>query len=302
MRASRLERLLWRYEYGRLSTAHLELETVDAVRSLTDARAAQGVPAALERWSAHTLRATLDAAIAAASTAATSRRFREAIQHIRSAEMALVRIEELMTAADAATAAERSVAEITELAQTPTLQRLPAVLSAVQLVEQIALGMFGAAYGKALALAQLCTRFASALTERRAGTREEQRSYGQRLAVAGELCTATACAASETDVDPMQDGSLERLAWLFDRGNAAMATRLLTQLEIQLAGRRRFRLHFRDINSDNAPRLRELVRQRTWDGAVDYDWQQAMLAYGALLQANAERAESAAANLTTALS
>ncbi|HEX8618444.1 MAG TPA: hypothetical protein VF911_12720, partial [Thermoanaerobaculia bacterium] len=73
-----------------------------------------------------------------------------------------------------------------------------------------------------------------------------------------------------------------------------LASRLLGELEVALAARRRFRHHFlRRMNMPGKQALRLLVSEWSWDGAVDHDSQIAIALQSAAVERRAKFAEDA---------
>src|SRR5436305_8241567 len=92
MSTQELEHLLWRYEYGRLPAAQLELELREELRRLLDATTAQGDPQSVRRWSAQELLAARDEALRVASLSLPSRQYQETLRQLRKADEALVAV------------------------------------------------------------------------------------------------------------------------------------------------------------------------------------------------------------------
>lgn len=293
-----LAQLVWRCEYGRLAASALELELRDEVRRLQDARAVQGNPVIAARWSAGDLFTRRDDAIRAAALAIDNGRYRDALREIRHGEQSLLDIAALAEANRDVDAASVAVADIRQLAGTGFLRALPAVASLGPLVESMTRCMLACEYRQASDLAGLCTRMAAPLRERRA---PQPREFDARIAAVSEIYDATRAVADEAELDPTRDGSLKHLRRLLDQHQTAFAARLLTETEIALIGRRRFRLHFRErLQSDDVAELKQLVAQHSWHGAVDSDWLEALGREAVTLAGYAKRAESAAVNLDAA--
>jgi hypothetical protein len=301
MNARELEHMLWRYEYGRLGEGKLELELQEGLRHLHDARARQGNPVAADRWSARELLGHRDGAIRAAAQAIDTRRWHEAVRALRRGGEALLGVDTLIDAARNTDTAIEAVESLRELAGTAFLRGLPAIASLTQTIESIRRCMHAADHRAASYLAGVCTRIAEPMRGRRAMTAITRRDAEQRLAAVIEIYDATKIVADAAEPDPAGDGSLDRLRQLFDLDRTALAVRLLTEIEIALSGRRRFRLHFSDpLRAANPSALRELVARYSWHGAVDHDSYEAVARQAITLTAQAERAQSAAANLDAA--
>lgn len=274
MSAPQLDRLLWRYEYGRLPAAQLELELREELRRLLDASAAQGDPDSVRRWSAQELLAARDEALRAASLLLPARQYHETLRQLRKADEALAAVHGAVEAGQRIDRAVDVLNAIHDLADKPSLRRMPSISSLAGLHDTISLCMFNGRYGQASDVAALCENIAATLTARRAPTAEEWSDAAARLAALCELCAATRPFAGEEDQDPDADGSLDRLQQLWRADYTALAGRLLAELEVALAARSRFRHHFlRTIDDAATQALRLMVRERSWDGAVDHDCQ-----------------------------
>jgi hypothetical protein len=269
-----LDHLLWRYEYGRLPAVQLEAELEDELRRLLDASETQGNPLSIQRWSARELLAARDEALRAALLSLPSRQYYETLRQLRKADEALAAVSGAVEAGQQIDRAVEALSSIQGLADRQSLQRMPAISSLAQLGDTISLCMFNGRYGQASSVAALCEQIYAALTARRQPTAEEQTDAAARIAALRELCALTRPFANEEEQDPDADGSLDRLQHLLDNHYTALAGRLLAELEVALAARRRFRHHFlRTIDEAATKALRLMVRERSWDGAVDHDCQ-----------------------------
>lgn len=301
MNVRELEHLLWRYEYGRLGEGRLELELQEGLRRLHDARALQGNPAAADRWSARELLVHRDGTIRAAAQAIDTRRWHEAVRALRRGGEALLGVDTLIVAAQNMETAIEAVESLQQLAGTAFLCALPAIASLAQTTESIRRCMHAADYRVASYLAGICTRIAEPVRERRTIAAIDRRDAEQRLAAVIEIYGATRIVADPAEPDPAGDGSLDRLRQLFDLDQTALAVRLLTEIEIALLGRRRFRLHFGDqLRAADTSALKDLVARYSWHDAVDHDSYEALARQAITLTAHAKRAQSAAANLDAA--
>jgi hypothetical protein len=274
MSTRKLENLLWRYEYGRLPASALKLGMREELRRLYDAKAAEQVGETPARWNAEWLPSTRDIALEGATAALDTRQYHDALRHLRKAGEASRTIRELASATEHLDRATEAVTVLHELAGNACLRRLPALTSLAQLVDSMSLCMFNGSYGQARDLAALCLQIASTLREQRTATDTERSDAETRIAILRELCESTRAFADDDDPDAIADGSLRRLGELLADGHAVLASRLLGELEIALAARGRFRLHFRErLANPKADGLKLLVRERSWDGAVDQDCQ-----------------------------
>jgi hypothetical protein len=297
-----LESMLWRYEYGRLHSARLELELRDEVQRLLDARAVQGSPFSATRWQATGFLIERDEALRAATAAVDTHRFRDALREIRRCSDALAEVDDFIDASASVDAAEQSVQTIDELAAADTLRRLPAVASLRQLVETMSFRMMEGRYRSAISLAALCKRMIAPLLLRRPLNDDEHAEAEARLADIMEVYEATSAVAADGEPDPRRDGSFDRIIDLLRENCTNLVMRLLIELEIGLASRRRFHLHFRQtLTPDETAALKALVAASSWDAAIDHHALQIMVREGATLALHAERAASAAANLDAVL-
>lgn len=271
---SELDHLLWRYEYGRLPAAQLEVELQEELQRLLVASAAQGNPISIQRWSAQELLATRDEALTAASLSLPSRQYHETLRQLRKADEALAAVGGAVEAGQRIDRTAEALSSIQALADSPSLKRMPAISSLAQLNDTISLCMFNGRYGQASDVAALCGKIAATLTAQRRPSAEEQADAVARIEALRELCELTRPFAGEEEQDPDTDGSLDRLHRLLSENYTALAGRLLAELEVALAARRRFRHHFlRTMDEAATQALRLLVRERSWDGAVDHDCQ-----------------------------
>jgi hypothetical protein len=274
MSARELDHLLWRYEYGRLPAAQLELKLREELRRLLEASEEQGDPLSVRRWSARELLAARDEALRAASLSLPSRQYHEMLRQLRKADEALAAVRGAVETGQRVDRAVAALGAIYALASKESLRRMPAISSLAGLNDTISLCMFNGRYGQASDVGALCESMAATLTLRRVPTPEEQADAAARIAALRELCLATRPFAVEEEQDPDADGSLEQLQHLLEEHYTALAGRLLAELEVALAARRRFRHHFlRTIDEAATQALRRMVRERSWDGAVDHDCQ-----------------------------
>src|SRR5262249_46305939 len=155
-----------------------------------------------------------------------------------------------------------------------SLRRMPVIASLTQLADSMAVCMFNGCYGQASDLAAFCGNIVMMLTVQRASSGDERSDVEVRIAALRELCEAIHLFADHEDCDPPADGSLDELHRLSNDGYTVLVMRLLGELEVALAARRRFRHHFlRTMDEAMVQALRLQVRERSWDGAVDHDCQ-----------------------------
>jgi len=288
MSAQQLEHLLWRYEYGRLPASQLDVEFRDALRKLFDARATQGDPLSAQRWSGQELLVMRDEALRAASLSLDSRRYHEVLRHLRKADGALAAIGSAVKANRRIDQARAAVDALNDRVAGRSLRRMPAISSLTQLADSMAVCMFNGRYGQASDLAAFCENLIATLTARRAPSDEERSEAQGRIAALCELCDATRPFADDEDCDPAADGSLDEIQRLLSEEYTALVMRLLGELEVALAARRRFRHHFlRTMDNAMVQALRLQVKERSWDGAVDHDCQTAIALQSATLEREA---------------
>lgn len=279
---------LWRYEYGRLAPEILAVELRAAIDALGDQAGIHPYSREVAIWNPRLL-SEYDLAMTASRTALVGSRFRDAYRNLCNAEGAWKSIQELFEAVAAVRRAEDSSLEVVELARTARLRRLPAVASLGQLVESSRQWIGETRYREALHLAVHCGRIAEALLERRDPDRRERKTIPEQIDAMEELSDATASFADVSD-DLVRDGSIASLRELFQRRHIRLGGRLLAELQIQLAGRRRFRLQYERARSLGSPMFESVEETRarvallSWDGAVDYQWHIAMERYAGALQ------------------
>lgn len=302
MSVHELEQMLWRYEYGRLSSARLERELREQLQRLVDARAVQGTPIAVARWQATALFTERDAALRSVSTAIDSHRFRDAVREIRRCSDTIAEVGQFLDASLSVGAAEQSVDTIGELAAGDALRQLPAIASLRQLAGTMSFRMMEGRYHAAALLAALCRRMTAPLLLRRPMSLDERTEAKARIAAVEELYESTNMVAGDAEPDARDDGSLDRLRNLVRDDYADLVKRLLIELEIGLAPRRRFRLHIRGVpDPGEVAALKGLVASQGWNAAVDHHALQAIANSSATFALHFERAASAAANLDAAL-
>jgi len=286
--SEQLEHLLWRYEYGRLPASQLEAEFRDTLRKLFDARTTQGNPFSAQRWSGQELLVMRDDALRAAAVALDSRRYQEVLRHLRKADEALAAIGSAVEANQRIDRARAAADAVHHLVAGTSLRRMPAIASLTQLSDSMAVCMFNGRHGQASDLAAFCDNIVAALTARHAASVDEQSNAEVRLAALQDLCEATRPFANDEDCDPAADGSLDELRRLLNGEYTALVMRLLGELEVALAARRRFRHHFlRTMDEAMVQALRLQVKERSWDGAVDHDCQTAISLQSAPLERQA---------------
>lgn len=276
--SSKLDRQLWRYEYGRLAPEMLELEIRQELDDIGSA--ALDLPAhsgTIRLWNADLLQARVDA-LHEAMRAVNRLHWRDAVQHLRRYETTLATIHELLQAVAAADRAEGMMNAVHDRAGVPRLRALPAVASLAQLVDTARQCILVRRYLRAANIATLTMRMAARFLDQREDGKD---LVEQRLSDLDELAAAT-CRYAGADDDPATDGSLATLRMLFADGYCVLGERLLSELETQLGPRRRFLLHCRDIT--DSERARTLVHDLSWDGALDHYWHEALSQYAEIIE------------------
>lgn len=290
-----LERLLSRWEYGKLAPELLEIELRAVLHAAGDAALElQPQTATIRLWNPELLSARTDR-LRDADRSINMLDFRQAVRLIRQCETVLTSTRELLHAVAAADEAEASATRVHDLAAVPRLRKLPAVASLAQITDISRQYIIERDYLRASFIAEVCARLAASLCEQQPCTGD---GLNDRLIALENLCTATHPVAEPED-DPLGDHSIATLRELRDDGYGRLAERLLTELEVQTAGRRRFLLHCGQIADPDEARV--LVRNLTWDGAVDYYWQRSVSGYAVAAEQQRLRLAEITAGLDAAL-
>jgi hypothetical protein len=293
MPAAGLEQQLWGYEYGRVSPERLTLELQSAIDTTADRAGALPYSPDVALWNPQLMK-DYEEAMAAAREAVVRARFREALRQVRKTSTVLDTIHQLLDANLAVDHAQAAANQLFELAGSARLRRLPAVASLGQLAETARQWIAEARYREAGHLAAHCCRIAAALLEQCDPDAMQRDSIPERLDAIEELSQVTAIFAGDED-DLVRDGSVASLRLLFQRRFIGFGSRLLSELQIQLAGRHRFRLQCdraRSIGSpmfDSVEEARARIALLSWDGAVDYQWHAAVERYAGALQQQLQR-------------
>jgi hypothetical protein len=301
-----LDSLLTRRDFGTLSSEALQIELRTALERLADAIATLAPRAETIRlWNSELLPAR-DDAFARASRAVTMLRFREAVREIHRCRDVMTVIVHLLEAVDAADRAAEAMEAVWTLAQTARLRGLPAIASVAQIVDVARSMIMEQHYIRAARAANICGRMAELLAHREKLRPDDRMAAEGRLRTIDELCTATRQFAEEPDDDPLRDGTIATLRALFDRDYTHLGLRLLTEVEMQIAGRRRFldhciRRYDGQLTSLNIEQMRLSVRERSWDGAVDEQWHRSIARHGGAIAEQRRRVAAASAELETAL-
>lgn len=302
-----LDRLLWRHEYGKLAPELLEIELRDALDRLGDAALDVLEHAeTIRRWNGELLQSRTDV-FGRAARAVDRRQFRDALRHIRISTSILATMRLLLQAVERAERADEAMHAVYELAAVPRLRHLPAITSLAQLVDAARLCINEQRYLGGSLLADASIRLAASLREQRFVEAAQRATMDDRLQAVEDLCVATRpfCAPAQDD-DPSIDGTLPALRRLLDQGLLRLASRLLSELEVQLAGRRRFLLHYQRTDGGGivfgAPQeVLAFVRDLSWDGAVDHYWHLSIAGHAQAAERQRARVEAAHAAFDAAL-
>lgn len=297
-----LDRLLWQYDYGRAGRYSVERELRGELRRMSDARSATDAHRGIVDARRPGVLASRDVALHETHLHLDAANFRAALRRLRACEALTAEAEAIVAAAGAIDAASREVQAIEARLATETLRKLPAVASLAQLVGVARARTAAGHHGEAVAIARTCVRLAAPLLVRRSLSRDEELDLERRITALVALCDETRPFAPPADADPARDASLAALRSIAAE-TAPLALRLLTEIEIRLQPRSRFLLHWRQkiaagaATQTAADALRALVVERSWDGAVDYEWRVAVATHTKRLTEAASRAASASANL-----
>lgn len=297
MTVRELERLLWRWQYGRLSADRLELQLRDAVDLLGDDVAEWLDAAPIVRMWSPALIETHIAARREASYAVDRHQFREAVRQIALCVDASARLRELLAADRAAGLCEEAVLRLHELAAVPRLRALPSIAALAQQVDAVRIAIAEGRYAEASIAATLCTRLAEQLLRRADPNPDERDRLRERLRELTHLWRETQPFAAADD-DPAE--AIERLRALVRENSLPLAERLALELEIELGPRRRF-LTARPLMPDDASSVKAVVRERAWDGAVDHYWHLSIAHNGRRLAKTEEAAAEVARGIAAAL-
>src|SRR5262249_9408444 len=156
-----------------------------------DARASQGNPLSVQRWSGQELLVMRDDALRAASLSLESRRYDEVLRHLRKADEALAAVVSAVEANQRLDQAGAAVDAVHDLVAGRSLRRMPAIASLTQLADSMAVCMFNGRYGQASDLAAFCGNIVTMLTAQRAPSGDERSDVEVRIAALRELCQAT---------------------------------------------------------------------------------------------------------------
>lgn len=301
-----IERLVWRHEYGKLAVELLDIEMRDALDRLGQAslELTEEHASAIRLWDAALLHRFSDAYRAAMDAVATLR-YRQALRRMHECERTLDAMRELLAAVKATDAAEEAALALHELAAVPRLQHLPAVASTAQIVDLARQTIIEGHRPRAVAIARTCSRMALRLLEKREPNSGERAAFEEACLDIEALCHATRAFAPGSG-DPAADGSLEQVAGLLAEGYAHLASRLLTELQIDLSGRRRFlRLYERKeaaaLQFGPDEEVRAAIDERSWDGAVDYYWGVSVAGHAGVIEMQKRRIEAATAAVEEAM-
>lgn len=191
----------------------------------------------------------------------------DAVRHIGECERTLAEMRSLLCAVEAADRAESVLERLHELVPHARLRCLPAVISLGQLVQAARESILSHQYLQAAAIAGYASQLTEALLT--PGCRPDD----DRMEEVEQLCEKTATFAPPSEESPA--GALVFLRSLMGGEYGTLASRLLTELEIDLAGRRRF-LEWLSRNHVPVDEARQAVSDYSWDGAIDHYHQRAL--------------------------
>jgi hypothetical protein len=302
----RLDRLLWRVRHGSLAPEIAESELRDALRDLEDAAAELlRDRAALRRWSPALISDQADAFLRAGH-AIDRLAFGDTVKHLRRCERSVASLQALLHAVASVERAEAELNTLGNLASNEQLRRLPAVASLAQIVvlarESISVGQFG----EASHIASNAGRLAATLLQQRTGNESNRDELLARLEAVDVICRESAPYASVATDDLASAGALHVLRELVDGGYFDLALRLLTELEIAMAPRRRFLGYVRGTERNGAAiespdALRSLVAAHSWEGAIDTLWHQSMARHSRSLLRQLQWIEATGSQLDAAI-
>lgn len=300
-----LDRLLSRHQFGRISSDVLEIELRGALDKMADAIGTLAPRAETIRlWNSELL-PVRDDAFTRASRAVAMLRFREAVRQIHRCRDAMTAMVRLLEAVDSADLASKSMEAVWTLAETARLRGFPSIASLAQMVDVARSMVMEQHYVRAAGVADICRRMAESLAHRTTLQADDRPAVEERLRGIEDLCAATRLFAASHDDDPVHDGTVVALRGLLDRDYARLGRRLLTELEIQMAGRRRFLVYYvrRDgqLPSFDVEQVRLSVRERSWDGAVDEQWHRSIARHAGAIAEQRRRVAEASAQLEAAV-
>ncbi len=294
-----LERMLWRWQYGRLDPELLQAYLRDAVSRAEDEEIEWSAAArALAIWNT-SLTAVHTQARREALRSIDRHEFLDAVRQLGHCHAATTTMRELRLADEDRTAAEDAVRRLHTLVRPAQLQALPALAALTQRIDAIRHCILEERYVEASFSAKLCARLAERLLERQKPQQAGRDDLLARIADVESLCAATQAWAPDGD-DPAGNGANSALRSLLSEGYGRLSSRLLTELEIELGPRRRF-LTAQPLIRDNAGAVKETVRERSWDGAVEHYWHLSIARHAERLAQEQRRAATVAAGITSAL-
>jgi hypothetical protein len=301
-----LDRLLWRYEYGRLAPELFEIELRGSIDWLGESALDlyENAPA-VRLWNSDLL-ASRSAAFQAAVHAIDTQHYRDAVRRIHDCERLTTTMRDLLDAVEAADRAEAGITALHELAAAPRLRRLPVVASLAQMVDLARQQIIEERFVRAAGIARICIRIAAPLGEPQLDAPQPD-ALLERLRAAEDLCDGARPFTPSVDDDPTTDGTFAALRRLIEDRYICLALRLLAEFEIQLGPRRRFMLLHERTARDAAvlfgppEEVRAAIRDRSWDGAVDHYWHLSLAAHADAISKQRQRTGAAAAAIDTAL-
>lgn len=284
-----LNRLLSRFKYGTLSADMFEQELREAVRRISDSGTDLLVRAATIRLWHDSLLRDFQTAFDQAGRAVNRLAMAEAVRHLRTCERAMDEMRRLLTAVDATDQAASSLEQLYELVSHARLRHLPALASIGQLVQTAHESILARRYTQAATIARYASSHANALLTSGDGDDDDN-----RIDVVEQLCDASETFAPSSEESP--EDSADTLRALQHAGYGPLTTRLLTELEIDLAGRRRF-MEWMSRNAVEADEARRVVADHSWDGAIDHYHHRALTHLAPVITAQLTRLSSVAEEL-----
>jgi len=294
-----IDRLLWRCEFGSMAPEIVTLELRDRLQRLRDGSIDLHGSPIVRLWN-EALIAEYDAAVHSAVRMLDVGDRRAAVQQIHRCERAIDAMRGLVRAHENIERATAAMEQIDAMAATPQLRRLPTVASLAQIVDVAKLCIIEGKYGQASHVAEVCARIAGSLSRRSAG-RDLSPDTRERISTVRELCISTRPFSDDSENDAIRNSTLSTLQSLFAGGYAMLASRLLSELEVQMSGRRRFLHHVQRRPLASEEEIRAVVRERSWDGAVDHYLNLSIARYAGTLAELSYRADAVDAVLRDAI-
>lgn len=298
-----LDRDLWRFQYGALAPELLETRLRAAVQQLAAQRVHVGTRrTCLERWTNGALLVLHAQAFDEALRAVNTLRFRDALRAIHRCREIGATVEEITQADRDIRAAEDVLERANVKIGLPLLRQLPALAAMEQTVQQARECMSMDRPREASGLASVCTRLGRALLATESSNDVKSGEVLARLAALEDLHRATSALAMPPDDEI--PAALVILRNQMKDGHTVLAGRLCAELQMQLAGRKRFLDFLERRRRTGSPAnatdedLRASVAQRSWDGTVEHYWHQSIAQYTTVLTRTRAEVKAAADEIT----